>query len=294
MTTQADQLQTPPNLNLSDVEATSLVTLYCRAIESRSPDPILYDDKAVEIVCQLDPLLVDSSDRLAHSLSEYHVNKNLVVHIALRARRYDEYARAFLSRHPGGVVVNLGCGMDTRFFRLDDSQLVLFDLDLPGVIGFKRRFVPENERYRMLAASVFDYTWMDDVARSGRGPALFLAEGVFMYLDPAEVKSLVLELQACFPGSELVCEVVNSLWLSKLFKPMVQSKMRRGAGLGQGAVYQFGVPHSRALEAWNEGIQFLDEWSYFDSNHPKLGWVGWFGRLKLFRHTQWTVHYRLN
>lgn len=115
-----------------------------------------------------------------------------------------------------------------------------------------------------------------------------------MYLDPANVKALVLELQSRFPGSELVCEVVNSLWLSKLFKPMVQRKMQRGAGLGKGAVYHFGVPDSRALETWSPGIQFIDEWSYFDSDHPKLGWVGWFRRFKLFRQTQWTVHYRLN
>jgi methyltransferase (TIGR00027 family) len=292
MTAQLEK--TPTTLNLSDVEASSLVTLYSRAIESQSPDPILRDEMAVKITQQLDPLLADSSEALARSLSRRDVDKNLVIHIALRARRYDEYVRAFLAQHPDGIVVNLGCGMDTRFFRLDDGQLVLFDLDLPEVIDLKRQFISENERYHMIAASVFDYSWMDRVAQIGRGPAIFLAEGVFMYLEPPKVKALVLELQSRFPGSELVCEVVNSLWLSKFFKPMVQSKMRRGARLGKGAVFTFGVPDGRALEAWNPGIEFLDEWSYFESDHPKLGWIGWFGRFKLFRTTQWTVHYRLN
>jgi len=286
--------KTPLTLNLSDVEASSLVTLYSRAIESQSPDPILRDEMAVKITQQLDPLLADSSEPLARSLSRHEVDKNLVIHIALRARRYDQYARDFLARNPDGIVVNLGCGMDTRFFRLDDGQLVLFDLDLPEVIDLKRQFVSENERYHMIAASVFDYSWMDQVARHGQGGVLFLAEGVFMYLDPDKVKALVLELQSRFPGSELVCEVVNSLWLSKLFKPMLQRKMQRGARLGKGAVFNFGVPEGHALEAWNPGIEFLDEWSYFESNHPKLGWVGWFGRFKLFSRTQWTVHYRLN
>jgi methyltransferase (TIGR00027 family) len=281
-------------LNLSDVEASSLVTLYSRAIESQSPDPILRDEMAVEIIRQLDPVLAGSPDALARSLSRHEVDKNLVIHIALRARRYDQYARDFLRRYPDGVVVNLGCGMDTRFFRLDDGQLVLFDLDLPEVIALKRQFISENDRYHMIAASVFDYGWMDQVAQRGLGDVLFLAEGVFMYLDPVEVKSLILELQSRFPGAELVCEVVNSLWLSKLFKPMIQRKMQRGAGLGKGAVFNFGIPDGRALEAWNPGIEFLDEWSYFESDHPKLGWIGWFGRFKLFSRTQWTVHYRLN
>jgi O-methyltransferase involved in polyketide biosynthesis len=51
------------------------------------------------------------------------VDPRLVVHAALRARKYDQYAQEFLACHPGGVVVNLGCGMDTCFQRIDDGEL---------------------------------------------------------------------------------------------------------------------------------------------------------------------------
>jgi methyltransferase (TIGR00027 family) len=280
--------------NLPDVSATSLVTLYCRAIESQAAEPILHDEMAVQITRRLNPLLASSDDRLARSLASGKVNKVLVVHIALRSRKYDEYTRLFLAQHPDGVVVNIGCGMDTRFYRIDNGQVIFFDLDLPEIIQFKRSFVAESDRYSLIACSVLDDRWMEQVAQAGPRPTLFLAEGVLMYLDPDPVKALILKLQFHFPGSELVCEVVNSLWLSKTFKPMVNRKMQRGAGLGKEAEFHFGIPGSRELESWGPGIEFLDEWSYFDSNHPRLGWIGWFKRFELFRKTQWTIHYRLN
>jgi O-methyltransferase involved in polyketide biosynthesis len=41
----------------------------------------------------------------------------------IRARQFDTYSRSFLARHPAGLVVDLGCGLDTHFNRLEDGQL---------------------------------------------------------------------------------------------------------------------------------------------------------------------------
>jgi hypothetical protein len=40
--------------------------------------------------------------------------------------------------------------------------------------------------------------------------------------------------------------------------------------------------------------KFLEDWSYFDSEEKKLGWLKMFRNSELFRKTQWTVHYKLN
>jgi len=286
------QTQTDTAQALSDVSASSLLTLYCRAQESQTADPILHDEWAVEMTRQLSPRLLNAPSPQLRSLAKRKINPNLIIHIALRARQYDTYTRQFLNLHPEGTVVNLGCGMDTRFFRVDNGQAQFFDLDLPEVIRFKREFLAENERYRMLAASVFDPSWMEVVQQTGREPWLFLAEGLFMYLEAGRVKALVQSLRECFPGSELVCEVVNSRWLSKTWQPMIRRKMQRG-GLGRQAEFLSGVADSREMETWAPGITLLDDWSYFDTNHPKLGWLRAFGKFELFRKTQWTVHYRL-
>ncbi len=279
---------------LSDIAETSLLTLYCRAGESQSPDPILIDDWAVRITEEITPTLAESKSRLLRSLAQGGVNSRLQVHIVLRAKKYDQYATDFLARHPEGIVVSIGCGMDTRFFRIDNGQLLLVDLDLPEVIQLKRHFVEETTRYQMIPCSAFDYAWMEDVEAHGKRPILFLAEGVFMYLQAEKVKALVLELQSRFPGTELVCEVFNKAWLKKPLKSIVNRKMQRELGLGKNTAYQFGLSDSREMERWHTGIQFLDDWCYFDTGHPKLGWMKFLQGIELLRKVQWTVHYRLD
>ena len=284
-----------PGLDFSDVEATALLTLYGRALESRSPDPILVDRHAERIVDRIDGLLAGSQDPLLLTLRSHKIEPRLAVHLALRAQRYDQYAQEFLSRHPAGVVASLGCGLDTRFQRIDDGRLTFFDIDLPEMIRFKRGLLQETDRYQMIASSVLDYGWMEPVAAAAAGgPALFLAEGLFMYLDPDKVRQLVLQLQARFPGSELVCEVVNKRWASGTFGKITAMKMQRRMKLGKSATFTFGIASPDEMQTWKAGIQYLDRWSYFETNHPKLGLMRTFRRIKMMNNIQYTVRYRLN
>jgi O-methyltransferase involved in polyketide biosynthesis len=131
------------------------------------------------------------------------------------------------------------------------------------------------------------------VVRQQKGPFLFMAEGVFMYLDGQDVRSLVLMLQEKFSGSELVCEVVNSLWLSPLFRKILDYKLQKQAHLGKNALFRSGIRNGLEMEQWHSGIQLLEEWSYFDSNEEKLGWLRVLRHIEFIRKTQWTVRYRL-
>ena len=278
----------------ADVAETCLLTLYCHAVESQSGDPILKDEKAVEIARALNPALATAESKLLRRLAAGKIDPRLVVFINLRARRYDQYARDFLARYPNGTLVNLGCGMDSRFLRVDNGQMQFFDLDLPDVIALKKRFFEETERYHLLGHSVLEQDWMEQVLQHSSGPVLFLAEGLFMYLEPEQVRDLVLALQARFPGSELACEVFNKAWLRPLMKKIASGKMQHRCKMGKGAEFKSGLADSREMEQWNPGITFLDDWSYFDEDHPKMGSLRRFRNSKLFRYMQWTVHYRLD
>ena len=281
------------NLNIGDVAATSFVTLYCHALETMSKEPVLNDPKAVEVTRELNKILSKSKNKLERDLSEGKLKKSMVVHIAIRAKQYDKYVSDFLKESPGGVVVNIGCGLDSRFFRIDNKKVIFYDLDLPEVIEIKKHFFRETKRYKLIASSVLDYIWMPAVAKH-KGPFLFIAEGVFMYLNRSDVRSLVLKLQKEFPGSDLVCEVVNSLWVDTPLKTIVNFKMQRELHLGKGTTFNFGIKGSREMEEWSPGIKFLDEWSYFESNEKKLGLLKIFKHFGLLNRTQWTVHYKLN
>lgn len=282
------------NILLNDVAATSFITLYCHALESESRNPIIHDPKAVEIVRLLNPELAKSKNRLHRKMAFGQLDQKLIVHIALRARRYDQYVKNFLKQSPNGIIVNIGCGFDTRFYRIDNGQVDFYDLDFPEVIEIKQRFLTENSRHHLIPSSVLNYEWMERLLPQRNRPMMFMAEGVFMYLHADEVKELILKLQSEFPGSELVCEVFNAMWLTKPWQKMINLKMQRELHMGKDATFNFGIRDSREMESWNAGIEFLDDWTYLDEPEPKIGWLRLFRHLELFRKTQWTVHYRLN
>jgi O-methyltransferase involved in polyketide biosynthesis len=277
---------------IGDIAATSFITLYCHALETLSKNPILTDPKSVEITTELNKTLSGSARPLDRILVSGQLDKRLIVHIAIRAKKYDEYVRNFLQKYPEGVVVNIGCGLDSRFLRTDNGRGIFYDLDLPEIIEIKKGFFNESDRYHLLALSVMDFDWMT-VVRQQKGPFLFMAEGVFMYLEGKDVRSLVLMLQEKFPGSELVCEVANSLWLMPLFRKILEYKLQKQAHLGKNAMFRSGVHNGQEIEQWHNGIRLLDEWSYFDSNEEKLGWLCVLRHIEFIKKTQWTLHYRL-
>ena len=269
------------------------MTLYARAIESRKDNPILKDEKAEEIAARLDELHQQhTGGREKHYFSRTF-DASLAIHIPLRSWKFDEYTRAFIKKHPDCVVINLGCGMDTRFFRVDNQKILFFDVDLPEMIAAKRQFIQETSRYKMIGQSVLEMDWMDAISAL-RKPVIFLAEGLFMYLPEERVKDLVMEMQKRFPESELVCELTNRMWVEGFWGKISAMKLKRRLKMGKDAAFKFGVSDARELETWHDGIEFLEKWFYMDSNHPKLGWMRMFRNWNFFRDAQYTARYRLH
>lgn len=119
-------------------------------------------------------------------------------------RRFDRHVRAFLARNPDGVIVHIGCGLDTPYERIGDDQVEWFDLDVPEVMELRKKLISTSApHYHAIAASVFDTHWLVEVECSMPRPFLFIAEGVFPYFEEAQVKELFLRLSEHFPGSAL-------------------------------------------------------------------------------------------
>ncbi|NEO35226.1 MAG: class I SAM-dependent methyltransferase [Moorea sp. SIOASIH] len=288
------EIQKLLNTQISDVAATSLMTLYCHALESQSKDPILDDPLAVEITDKLNPELSQSDNKLYQSLAKGKLEKKLVVHVAMRAKRYDDYTRNFLERSHNGIVVNIGCGLDTRFHRIDNGKVIFYDLDLPEVIAVKRKLLPETDRYRFIPSSVLNYEWMEAITQLNPDSVLLMAEGVFMYLKEEEVKSLVLKLQSTFPGCELIAEFFNAAWLKQPLRAIINRKLQRDFKFGKDATFKFGIKDSKDLDSWNPGIEFLDDWFYLDEPEKKLGLLRVLKDIPFFRKILWTARYKLN
>ncbi len=262
---------------LDNVAETLLFPLFIRAEESQRPDALLKDEKAVALLGQLGGDIA--------RLKRVKIDEEDKVTIILRNLQFDRQARDFLARFPEGIVVHIGCGLDSRFERVDNGRVEWFDLDLPEVIALRRKFIgPEGSRYHLLGYSAFDPAWLDIIAAHRPRPFLFLAEGVFMYFKEFQIRSLVAALLERFPGSELIFDA---------FSPFLvrMNNLRMALG-GVGARYYWGLKHAKDLEGWGKGICLLEEWFPFDRPEPRLAHVQWVRSIPLLAKVIGIFHYQ--
>jgi O-methyltransferase involved in polyketide biosynthesis len=231
-------------ITLTPEQETLLIPLYTKA----QPDnPLFFDPKAQEILSRVD-----------YDFTRLRVPYKTVVLVCQRANKMDDTAHAFLAKHPTGVVLHLGCGLDNRFGRVDNGQVEWYDLDMPPVIELRRKFYPENPRCHLIASSVTDLDWTDMVSAGGRS-VLVIAEGLLMYLIEADVKRLLLRLGEAFPGCQLIADVFSVL--------TARSATRHPSLKQTGATLGWGIDDSHAVESWAPGIRLLEEWYFTQDPH---------------------------
>jgi O-methyltransferase involved in polyketide biosynthesis len=185
-------------VELGDVQRTLFFPLAARARETRKKRPLLRDPKAVEIVESVD-----------FELAPITPGPTAFV-VTLRTLIYDWWVRQFLSGHPGGTVIELGTGLNTRFERTDNGTARWVELDLPDTIELRRRFFADTERRQMLAASLLDEDWLP-VVEQRPGPYFFVADGVLAYLREEDVTSMLARIAGRFPGAMIAFDTVTRM-----------------------------------------------------------------------------------
>lgn len=128
-------------VKLGPAQETLLIPLYGRAMEMRNRRPWMRDERAVE--------LVDSID---YDFSKF--KKGSLIGSVLRGAIFDDWVGEFLREHPGGSVIEIGAGLNTRYERLDNGTAKWLEIDLPDAMDLRRRFFEETERRTMHAGSI--------------------------------------------------------------------------------------------------------------------------------------------
>ena len=269
-------MSTGVKVKLTPEQETLLITLYAKA---QPGNPLFFDPTAQDVLDQVD-----------YDFSRLRVPYKTVILVCQRAKKLDNVTRAFLAEHPDGTVLQLGCGLDSRFLRVDDGRVNWYDLDMPPVVELRRQFFTESERYRMIASSVTDLEWMERVASDGQ-PVLVLAEGLLMYLDEADVRGLVLRLHETFPGCRLIADVFSRL--------TARSATNHPALRQTGATLGWGIDDPHALETWAPGVRLLEEWYFSDDPDLARLSLGYrvayklAGAFKMVRRAHRVVYYQL-
>jgi O-methyltransferase involved in polyketide biosynthesis len=230
------------------VEWTNLCTLYLRAYESRLQQPVLGDQHAAEAVDR-----IDYDFARMHRAAQPWGNQFLV---ALRAKQLDDWANDFLRRNPDAVVLHLGCGLDSRAFRLDvPAGVSWFDVDVPEVIALRRRLYDEGPGYTMIGSSVTDPGWLDQVPANR--PALIVAEGLLMYLTETEIRDVLQRLTDRFGAGELLADLLSPWGPRFSNSPLLAKASTAG-------ITKWGTRDGHELPEWIPGLQLVETSMFLD------------------------------
>lgn len=189
-------------VDLKSVQQTLLITLYAKAMESRREDSVLHDHFADQLVQRID-----------FDFVSLHIHCDQQVSLACRAREMDQRVQRFLDEHDDAVILDLGCGLDTRYDRLGRPACKWVNVDYPHVIALRQRLQPPHGDVMDLASSLTQTQWLADLPRDR--PTLVVAEGVLPYLDGSELDQLLTAMSAHFHSAEMVFDAYNraGTWL---------------------------------------------------------------------------------
>ena len=198
--------------DFSTVEDTLFVPMLGRIYASEKFPHILCDKKALELKAQLPSKLKGQDTQTQYTLMAS----------AVRSTNMDRYIKDFMKREPEGVVVQLGCGLETTFFRDDNGKTVWYEVDLPAVIQYRKKLLGDSEREHLIAGDAFGESWIKEVRLAHpTAPILVTASGIFYYFETEKVLSLFKMLQN--HGSvEMVFDAVNHTGMKQMSKYMKQ------------------------------------------------------------------------
>lgn len=239
-------METKIKIELGDIQKTLFMPVWARAVESKKKERLLSDSTALGII--------DSIDFDFTQMSQNVPEISQIAWIA-RCKRFDMIVREFLSLHPGGTVVNIGCGLDTSYERINDSNVQWYDLDLPDVIELKRKFQSETGKRKFISRSFLDIGWFDDIEINDR--LLLISTGVFVYFEEEDIKNFMLRFVEKFENSDLFFDVTSPKGME------IANMVIQKSGLDSRSFFKWGLSDKSIITSWDSRIELINTYYTF-------------------------------
>lgn len=236
---------------LKGVPETLLIPLMGRALETQKDNAILKDPKSLEIFKSLN-----------YDFKKFYDegSKRSMQRTTIRTAIIDRIVQDFLQSYPRAIIVEIGCGLNARFERLDNGILRWYDLDVPPVYEVWKDFFQETERRTFLPYSAFDDTWMSSLKKENAGPCLFISEASVIYFPEEKVRKLFVNLYENFPGSQYLFDSATPAFLNSL-------KKNNDALQYCNAHIKWSIEDAGILRKWIPGVEVLETIHLETSDH---------------------------
>lgn len=256
------------HIKKNTVQETLVIPLFGRLICSER-FPELFSDPEAKRVCDL--LDYDFEEKRKKMESP----AGLFGAMEIAQRQYDLRCEAeqYLKEYPEAAVVNLGCGLDDTFSKVDNGHCMGYNIDLPDVIRVRNDLLPAGDREVNLACDLNDLSWMDQI--DPENGAVFFAAGVFYYFRTADVKKLFQAMAEHFPGGVLVFDTCNERGAKLMRKTWL-----KGAGITDVSAF-FSLEDESELSGWSSHFASVTAKSYMRGYRDIYSKVGMFYKLMI-------------
>ena len=246
---------------LTPVEQTAFLTVYARALDSRWRRPILGDRLADEVVGRID-----------YDFAGLGVQASVVCQTALRAKMLDDRVRDFVHKHHDAVVVDLGAGLDSGFYRVDPPPSIdWYSVDLPGILALRDEALPTNPHSHSVPVSLAEKHWPETIPADR--PTMLIADGLFAFLPEPVIVAIFRRITDHFSTGEFTFNDYGRIgWVSKLAIKLYPQKMFKDVGSQWGYA---GFKDAHHPETWNPRMRLVEEASLAYEPEVDLfpGWI---------------------
>ena len=217
---------------IENVSDTAFWIAHCRALESERPDALFRDPLA-------GLLAGDRGKKIANAMPVRFITAWIV---AIRTRVIDDYIRWAIAQGVDAIL-NLGAGLDTRPYRLDlPESLLWIEADYPHIVEFKENLLSKEkprfqlERVKLDLASLSERRKLLASVDARAKTILVLTEGVVPYLSLEEAASLAGDLRAVDHAH---------YWIVEYVSPQASKYRSRGrmSRMMQNAPFKFAPPN---------------------------------------------------
>lgn len=232
---------------LGDIQKTLVLPLWGRAVETKKPKPLLVDKTAAQIIQKID-----------FDFSEVEKSLSTISQLGWIARSYhiDSMIRTYIQKYPEATIVNIGCGLDTTFDRIDNGHVFWYDLDLPDVIALRKKLIPAHERQTLIENSFLCQDWIAQLQKQEN--VLLIAAGVLYYFEEHQIKESLTHIAKAFPGGEMIFDASSPTGITMANKMVIKA-----SGMDEKSFLKWGIKDAKLLESWDSRIIVLDQYSMF-------------------------------
>jgi len=203
-----------------------LQPLWLRSRESLVDNGLVYDPIAARACTRC---------HLAAECFSGDIDQKQLLHVTL-TQLCDRQVHQFLDIYPDGWIVNVGAGLDTRFYRIDNGRCHWIELDVTENLLWRQKLFHRSERYQHLCGSVSELGWLEQLPIPENAPVLIVCEHALLDCDEEVTARFIRTIGLNFSAASACIVLAGDKTHTQLGQKMGSGNYAHGFSSAQHAV----------------------------------------------------------